>query len=160
ECRIQNNFDPTKPQHLRDARHAHLQVILNRNSRLYFDCHDSFEIDEDGAGEVDCYFKRSYVRPAVPESLRAKVFPLVLNYEVHSAELDTWSRQRISLFGEQSPSTSTPRFLPTVEMMHCRPGNAGPRILFITRAWDPFDNPDRSDAKVAERIICNDARAR
>ena len=33
-------------QHLRDARHAHLRVVLNRSVRLHYDTFDGCEIDE------------------------------------------------------------------------------------------------------------------
>ena len=47
---------------IRDARHAHLIVIINRNIKLYYDCHNNHEIDETAACKVDCYFKRSYAQ--------------------------------------------------------------------------------------------------
>src|SRR5947199_349563 len=76
ECRRLNYFDATKPQHLRDAGRAHLPVIVNGEVKLFYDTHDSYEIDEGAAGEVDLYFKRSYAHARIPEHLRAKVFPL------------------------------------------------------------------------------------
>ncbi len=50
---------------IRDARHAHLIVIINRNIKLYYDCHDNHEIDETAACKVDCYFKRSYAQSKI-----------------------------------------------------------------------------------------------
>jgi len=85
ECNNQSYFDASKPQHLRDARHAHLLVVVNRDTKVYYDCHDSYEIDEHVAEYVNCYFKRSYARPKVPELLKDKVFPLGLNYELYPA---------------------------------------------------------------------------
>ena len=77
EFRNQNHFDPTKPQHLRSAREAHLLVVVNGNTRLYYDCHDSHEIDENAAAEVDFYFKRSYATTRIPDTLSRKCFRLV-----------------------------------------------------------------------------------
>src|SRR5689334_20396743 len=71
ECRKRNFFDATRAQHLRDAKHAHLLVIINDEIKLYYDCHDSHEIDETAAGEVDCYFKRSYAQSRIPSSFRS-----------------------------------------------------------------------------------------
>ncbi|HXM36052.1 MAG TPA: hypothetical protein VN920_12745 [Pyrinomonadaceae bacterium] len=160
ECKKQNHFDLRKPQHLRDAKDTHLLVTVNHRIKLYYDCHDSYEIDEAIASEVDCYFKRSYQPSRVPDSLKAKVFSLGLNYPLYSAESDTLEQERRSAF-EQGWSNAEPLFRPMVENMHSAPTSLqDPGVLFITRAWDPADNPDRSDEKMAERIQINETRAR
>jgi len=161
ECRPANHFDATRPQHLRDARQMHLLVIANRNIRLYYDCHDSYEIDESAAGQVDCYFKRSFAESRIPDSLKSKVFPLGLNYEVYSNQIDSFEQQRVSSFQAQSHDPDGLRFRPTVEKMQAVPNCRLERgVLFITRAWDPYDHPDRSEEKIAERIHINETRAR
>ena len=160
ECRNKDFFDATKPQHLRDAKHAHLLVILNDEIKLYYDCHDSHEIDETAAGEVDCYFKRSYAQSRIPGSISSTVFPLGLNYEVYPESVDSFEQQRLASRSQLSVP-EVPRFRPTVEKMHATPDSLPARgVLFITRAWDPFDHPDRSDEKIAERISINESRAR
>lgn len=161
ECRKQNYFDRTKSQHLRDARHAHLLVIINGNTRLYYDCHDSYEIDESAACEVDGYFKRSYAQTKIPDRHKPKVFPLGLNYEIYTTSFDGFEQQRLSSFRQQLSDPDEPQFRPNVENMHAAPNNLLVRgVLFITRAWDPFDHPDRSEEKVAERMRINETRAR
>jgi len=161
ECRNQNHFDPAKPQHLRDARQAHLLVIVNGNTKLYYDCHDSHEIDESAAAEVDCYFKRSYAKAAIPDDLRPKVFSLGFNYEIYPATCDSLEQQRLSSFPSQLTEPDEPQFRPNVENMHAGPNMLlARRVLFMTRAWDPFDHPDRSQEKIAERICINETRAR
>ena len=57
ECIIDNAYDMTKPQHLRDAKFAHLLVVMNGSIRLYYDNHDSDEIDGDVSEGVGCYFR-------------------------------------------------------------------------------------------------------
>lgn len=161
-CRPRDLFDANRPQHLRDARKMYLLVIVNRDVRLYYDCHDSYEIDESASEQVDCYFKRSYAPSRIPDSLKPKVFPLGFNYELYSDEIDSFEQQRLSSFRPQSSDPSDrPRFRPTVENMQAAP-NGGPArgVLFITRVWDPYDDPDRSAEKIAERIQINETRAR
>ncbi len=84
-----------KPQHLHDARLAHLSIVLNDSLKLYYDVHDSWEIDEEKLHQVDYYFKRSFA-PAWLEALnlgeqRAKIFPLGLNYPVYPSHRDIWA---------------------------------------------------------------------
>ncbi|MEK6336561.1 MAG: glycosyltransferase [Acidobacteriota bacterium] len=138
ECNQQNYFDATKAPHLRDAKHAHLTVIVNAGIKFYYDCHDSYEINEAAAGEVDCYFKRSYAPTMIPDSLRAKVFPLGLNYALFSGKFDRFEQQRLAAFEPELNNESyKQQFRPTVENMHAVPnGSHDPRVLFITRAWD------------------------
>jgi hypothetical protein len=161
ECRKLDHFDARRPQNLRDARRTHLRVIVNRNINLYYDCHDSYEIDESMAEQVDCYFKRSYARSGIPDSLSSKVFPLGLNYELYSDEIDSFEHQRFSSFRPRLRDPDKPGFRPTVENMQAVPNFSLERgLLFITRVWDPYDHPDRSEEKVAERIRINETRAR
>jgi hypothetical protein len=160
ECKKQDDFDLSKPQHLRDASHTHLLVIVNRRIRLYYDCHDSYEIDEPAAQEVDCYFKRSYAQSKLTASLKNKVFPLGLNYELYPAEFDDFARDRHSVFEPASSTATAPLFRPTIENMHSLPDRQALGILFMTRAWDPYDHPDRAKEKIEERVLINETRAR
>src|SRR5256885_17175399 len=43
-CR-ENIMDKTKDHHLWDAKLSHLKVIIDGESALYYDTHDSFEVD-------------------------------------------------------------------------------------------------------------------
>jgi len=159
ECRKQNFLEPLKPQHLRDARHAHLLVIVNGSIKLYYDCHDSYEIEESAVRDVDYYFKRSYTQSTIDPSLKEKVCPLGLNYPVFPAECDNFETERLSTFPTQS--SPQPVFRPTVENIQAVPNKFTQlRALFITRAWDPADNADRSIEKMVERVQLNETRAR
>jgi hypothetical protein len=161
QYRKQSLFDAAQPQHLRHARRAHLLVIINGNVKLYYDSHDSFEIDEGVACDVDCYFKRSYAQSKIPDCFKSRVFPLGLNYPVYPASFDSFEKQRLSFFGRQLSEAVERQFRPTVENMHADPNSLLARgVLFMTRAWDPFDHPDRSEEKIAERICINKTRAR
>jgi hypothetical protein len=166
QCLIDNAIDMSKPQHLRDARLAHLLVVVNGSVKLYYDNHDSDEVDADAAEGVDCYFKRSYSRPRIPESVTSKVFPLGLNYPLYSDEVDALESERIRAFARGSillnrpDARRMPSFRPTPVNMHCAPlETLPPKVLFMTRAWDPFDHEDRSDDKAKERILLNETRA-
>jgi hypothetical protein len=72
ECLVDNVIDINKSQHLRHARLAHLLVVVNGSVRLYYDNHDSDEIDGNALERVDYYFKRSYSRPRIPDSATSK----------------------------------------------------------------------------------------
>src|SRR5205085_23804 len=156
-----SHLNKSRPQHLRDAARTHLRVIVNGRLELHYDCHDSYEIDEVAAAEVDCYFKRSYAPFEIRPSLRARVFPLGLNYEVYGNERDEFEKQRLSSFPGPATNENELPFRPTVENIEALPNyDLEPRLLFITRAWDPYDHPDRSAEKIEERIRINETRAR
>jgi hypothetical protein len=166
ECLAGIAFDMSKPQHLRDARLAHLLVVVNGSVKLYYDNHDSDEIDCDVAEGVDSYFKRSYSRPRIPDSVTSKVFPLGLNYAIYPDCFDALESARVRAFAQGSSplnapdSRGMPLFRPTPANMHSAPVETlPPKVLFMTRAWDPSDRADRSDEKVRERIRVNETRA-
>src|SRR5262245_43788320 len=94
ECHVPGVIAMARPQHLRDARLAHLMVVVDEAVRLYYDNHDSDEIDVDAAGRVDFYFKRSFSRLHLPSGLEDKVFPFGLNYELHPDFVDTLESER------------------------------------------------------------------
>jgi hypothetical protein len=155
ECEKQDLFDPAKPQHLRDAKETHLLVIVNEKLKLYYDCHDSYEIDEPAAREVDYYFKRSYQPSSIAEPFKKKVFPLGLNYAVYPADFDAFEEERLATLGE----TRQPAFRFTVQPPPTfADDDLEPKALFITRVWDPLDNPKRSPEKNAERRQLNETR--
>ena len=148
ECRRRDYYDVTKPQYLRDAARAHLLVIVNGKIKLYYDAHDSYEIEENAARDADFYFKRSYAPCNIPSALKTKIHPLGFNYPVYTTGPDCFELQRALVF-ERASSNSSNRFRPTFE--NIRPtlrGALRPKILFMTRAWDPFDDPERTDEKI------------
>src|SRR5689334_14312612 len=77
--------DPSRPEHLRDARHAHVSLILEGSIRVHYDLHDSWEVEDEYLEQSDYYFKRSY-SPRLLENSGVnhnKIHPLGLFYEVH-----------------------------------------------------------------------------
>jgi hypothetical protein len=170
---IRDHAPRAGPQHLRTARDYHLRVVVNRRIALYYDVHDSWEVDEQDVQHVDFYFKRSY-DPArlssLPAALRGKIHPLGLNYSLFPDGVDWFGLVRnlrlargarklseaARALGVSDPFAFTPR----VGVMWSPPDDrAIPRALFMTRAFDPNDQTDRSQAKKDEREWLNDERA-
>lgn len=151
-------------QHLRDARHAHLRVVLNGSVRLHYDTFDGCEIDEEYFAQCDFYFKRSYderyLRAQGYDT--ARILPLGLYYEVYP---DHYEARRIaralSLWsGAADFVRKTIKTLPTIRTMQALPDYmAPPRILFNVKAFDPHNDPDRVAAKAEERMQINEMRA-
>jgi hypothetical protein len=165
-------YDANKPTFLRQARKTHLRVVLDNQRVLYYDEHDSFEIDPEVLQEVDFYFKRSYADAEV-KKLREnfKVFPLGLNYPVYCGGFDRFSLERATLQEGLEVYRSVLRGLgvdyilgnrrygvPRLGRMEAYPDlTAGPRALFIAGAWNPGDA--HSKQKSDEREYINNMRA-
>jgi hypothetical protein len=163
--------DPARPPHLRDAWRAHLQVVVNDRLKLFYDVHDSFEIDELALARSDAYFKRSYAPHfARTPAYRGKVFPLGLNYHVFDDAADPFDLQRMALEDSWSERLVTALrytgldrwlplvYLPRVSNTQGHPDyTAEPRALFMTRAYAPEAAP--SPEKAAERERLNAMRA-
>jgi hypothetical protein len=161
--------------HLNNAGHAHLDVLLDGDVRIHFDTHDSVEIAEEELDHCDFYFKRSYSTAYVEtlrENQRQKVLPLGLNYLVLPDRVDRFSIGRsLSLDGVSAPARSAFKqaldvrnllgFQPRLARMESQPDlNAPPKVLFQVAAYDPFDDPNRSQDKIDERMFINQMRAR
>ena len=161
--------------HLRDAGHAHLDVVIDGATRMHFDTHDSMEIATGELDECEVYFKRSYspeVVDALPEAQRSKVVPLGLNYRVLPDDIDVFAIQRALKLGKglraklsacrQALDTSgLIRHEPRLSRMESPPAlDAPPRVLFLVAAYDPYEDPDRSFDKIDDRMTINDMRAR
>jgi hypothetical protein len=170
--RRENIYDKNKPIFLRDARMTHLKVVLDNRRVLYYDEHDSFEIDPEVLREVDFYFKRSYADAEVTQLCENfKVFPLGLNYLVYCDGFDRFSLERASLQEGLEVYRSVLRGLgvdyilgnrrygiPRLARMEAYPDlTAEPRVLFIAQAWNPEDahTKEKSD----EREYINNMRA-
>jgi hypothetical protein len=163
------------PPHLKDAGHAHLDVVLEGNVRLHFDTHDAEEIATDELETCDFYFKRSYapdVVAALPPNQRKRVFPLGLNYRVLPDRVDPFAiRRGIRLTGISRTSALAVKqacdirnylgYQPRLALMHSAIDFAAePRVLFLAAAYDPYDDPRRDAQKIQDRINVNENRAR
>jgi hypothetical protein len=160
--------------HLRGADHAHLDVVVEGRLRLHFDTHDAQEIALGELEDCDFYFKRSYL-PAAVASLevhqRGKVLPLGLNYRVLPDSRDIFALRRgLSMTGVSRASFSALKhafdtrnrfgFQPRLSHMEAAPDlEASPNVLFLVAAYDPYDDPHRSQEKIDDRICINETRA-
>jgi len=155
---------PTRVQHLRDARHAHVRVLVNGALRLHYDTFDGREIDEEYLAQCDYYFKRSYDEPYLKNQGydTAKIKPLGLYYEVYP---DRFERRRIRRALALSQGLAdfvrkTVKSIPTIRSMQALPDyDAPPRILFNVKAFDPHNEPERTLEKTEERVQINEMRA-
>jgi hypothetical protein len=161
--------------HLKDAGHAHLDALVDGKLRLHFDTHDAQEIALGELDGCDFYFKRSFL-PAVVASLpanqRGKVLPLGLNYRVLPDVADPFAvRRGLALTGLSRATLSACRqaldvhnrfgFLPRLSQMELPPDlGAAPNVLFLVAAYDPYDDPARSQEKIDDRVFINETRAR
>jgi hypothetical protein len=161
--------------HLKDASHAHLDAVLDEHIRIHFDTHDAEEVPLRELEDCHVYFKRSYSQAVVrslPRELRGKVRPLGLNYRVLPDGMDLHAvRRALSLSGWSAQTLATCKqavdinnwfgFQPRMQLMQAPPNpRAEPNVLFLVAAYDPYDDPARSDAKIADRISINETRAR
>lgn len=161
--------------HLREAGHAHLDAVVDGRLRLHFDTHDAHEIALGELDHCDFYFKRSYLPAAVgslPANQRRKVLPLGLNYRVLPDVADIPAiRRGLSMAGISRGTLSTIKqaldihnrfgFQPRQSQMESAPDlKAPPNVLFLVAAYDPYDDPARSQEKIDDRISINETRAR
>lgn len=164
--------DTTTVQHLRNGGQAHLRVILNNSLRLHYDAHDSWEIDEEYLSKADFYFKRSFSSSHLRNLGKdcQKIHPLGLNYRVYPSSLDKFAllrsmalvdkEKKLLEFARSLNLFNGIRFTPRVHIMESLPDyNVPPKILFMVRAWNPYDDPDRLKEKIEERICINETRA-
>jgi hypothetical protein len=161
--------------HLRDAGHAHLDAVVDGKLRLHFDTHDAQEIALGELDNCDLYFKRSYLQAvvnALPAAHRRKVVPLGLNYRVLPDVTDSFAvRRALSMTGLSSATLFAFKqacdvnnrfgFQPRLTQMESAPDpRAAPNVLFLVAAYDPYDDPARSQEKIDDRISINETRAR
>ncbi len=169
--------EASKPQHLRNAAATHTLVLVGNTTRLFYDTHDAPEIDEQAAIASDLYFKRSFDPDLIPKPLAAKIRPLGLNYAVYMDGFDRFElqrviaelrsgREKIALLTRLATrgfdmQAAAQGYRPNVSSMHAAPASAdAPRVLFMARAWDPADQPDRSPQQREARAEINEMRAR
>jgi hypothetical protein len=161
--------------HLRDAGHAHLDALIGEKLRLHFDTHDAEELACSELENCHFYFKRSYaaaVVNALPPEQRGKVLPLGLNYRVlpdvpdlfavrRALSLTGLSAATLAAFKQALDSNNRLGFQPRIRVMEAAPDlHADPNVLFLVAAYDPYDDPSRSQEKIDDRILINETRAR
>ena len=166
------------PQYLQNASKAHLKVILNTPERsglnLHFDNHDAMEIDKDDLNACHVYFKRSFSKSYIASHHQAhqhKILPLGLNYLVYPDHPDYLAIQRYAsiekrlsrkISGVVSELDWRNHFIfrPRIRDIISKPRPADPpKVLFMTKAYDPYDIPNRPPEKIKERDANNEFRA-
>jgi hypothetical protein len=160
-------------QHLADAGEAHLRVLVNGRIRLHYDFHDAHELNADNVDACDFYFKRSYLPEYVGNLPRGreKVFPLGLNYSVlpdhadplalrRGLALSSGARQKLLATIDALDGGNVVRYNARLRDLEALPDlDAPPKVLFLVTAYDPHDNPGRSQQKVEEFTAINETRA-
>jgi len=154
-----------------DYRFFNAKVIVNNEITLCYDTHDWNWIDEKILGESDFYFKRSYDENYV-SSLKEKdkIFPLGLNYLVSNSTMDLFKIQRAKFYGGkqklktvikemQKPDTFGKKAeAEQINNLEAFPDfGVDPKIIFMTRVWNPQNIEDKKQKKAVENI--NETRA-
>ena len=159
--------------HLRDARLAHCSVIVNQKIRLYYDMHDSWEVDDEALKYHDIYFKRSFYPDRLSKQFDDyhKIRPYGLNYEVVANPVDLFALQRsvlsrnarelLTSVGWSTGLADLWQFIPTMKRMEMSPPiNESGNIIFMARTWDPDEDMEYIDtARRADRDKINRMRA-
>jgi hypothetical protein len=159
-----NLIDNSKAPHLRNSRFAHLSVIVNDKVKLHYDTHDSWEIDEEYLAEADHYFKRSILPNQLQFSEKSykKIHPLGLNYLVYPNGFDLFHLRRILTLlntDELREAIRSFGFIPSVDKMWSSPDfDLEPKVLFMAKAYDPYDISIQTKDKREERIQINETR--
>jgi len=158
-------------QHLRDAALAILVVELEGGCKIVYDTHDSWEVNQELLASSKLYFKRSYQPQLLRENVTEhhKVRPLGLNYLVYPATFDSndmWRNLRISKGKSKLQmlrsinAMNKIKFTPNTENMWALPDSKiEPKVLFMVRAFDPYNSADRNQDKMDQRNEINESRA-
>ncbi|WP_200389806.1 hypothetical protein [Thiocapsa imhoffii] len=170
------NIQTSMPRHVRVFNAHPLTVTLNKRYRLCYDTHDSWEIERKTLDDCDFYFKRSCSLDMY-KSLGldcSKIYPLGLNYRVLPNDIDLSHilrqvdiKDAIEIYSEtiytalaKWTGDSYKYFVPTEMNMSQEPVvNGEPKVLFMARTWDPYDDVKRSKEKIEMRCAVNESRA-
>jgi len=128
------------------SRDSLLRVVLNGETVLCYDTHDSDRLDEQALEEVDYYFKRGFLAEHRRRHNGAKVFPLGLFYPVYSTSPDFSRARRVLAFASGferlkrlikslvlQEQRNVRDFVPLPRLTQV------PRVLFLARVWDPME---------------------
>ena len=173
---IQNvhTFDNRKPPHLRNARLTHCKVILNDQITLFYDIHDSWEVDEEELEKCDHYFKRSYSTEKLKDLgiIAKKIHPLGLNFWSFLDQFDPYHmrrtlkvsvnlKTRIFYLLYSFPFFDTLSQTVRLSKMQIFPDIfEKPKIFFLVKAFDPDQISDHTPDKIKEREEINETRAK
>ena len=164
--------DKKENQDNQDSKHFHLNVTINDCIKVNYDTKDGWPINPEMLESSDYYFKRSF-SPKLIERLgvhQKKIFPLGMNYAVFPNGFDKFAFQRHFVLsrGVQKAASALRqtfffnhfRFTPRLSIMQSFPDyTAPPKIIFMVKAFDPYDMPGRSEEQIEERQQINGIRA-
>lgn len=158
---------------------SRLDVVLDGQARLVYDLADGGAIAPgEGIEEADVYFKRSYGQAAASHPEAGKIYPLGLNYPVygpgdwhvrrlwwsaaglrpHNAASVATRMVRLSRVASWLTRANGGRHSSWVDRFTAPPEPApDPRVLFLTRTWDPATATHATTAD--ERRAMNALRA-
>jgi hypothetical protein len=155
----------------RPQRNMHIRVILNDNINLFYDTSDGHKIHINDLNESQYYFKRSYF-PKYIKSLgeKKKVLPFGLNYAVFPNNYDKFAIKRNFTFSKGVRKVAhllytvdlknRLGFAPRINLMHALPDySAKPKIIFMVKAFNPYDYTERPKHEIEERMQINATRA-
>ncbi|MBW4049349.1 MAG: hypothetical protein HIU89_15935 [Proteobacteria bacterium] len=167
------NMIASAEPHLRDARLSHCSVLVNKKYRIYYDMHDSWEVDEEALGKHDFYYKRSFQPDRYSKTFHGfqKLRAYGLNYEVVSDPVDIFALQRsllarstrefLTAMGWATGLANLWQFVPSLSRMETPPPIDAPTtVLFMARTWDPNESSSELDTKrKIDRDAINQMRA-
>jgi hypothetical protein len=150
-----------------------LLLLINKNIKVFYETSDGNQVNPDLLAGVDFYFKRSYepeyLDRTIKSELRQKILPLGFNYDILTNQLDFFKIKRDFHFRSTflsklqsliSNSIITRTFRPKIKFLHQKPTDCQePRILFMVRAWDPYNVPNPTPYNIAQCLTINETRA-
>jgi hypothetical protein len=166
--------DLSVPVTERWAGHESYNLIAAINgTRIAYNTHDAAWTDPVLVRSTDFCFKRSFdanwIRKNLPTADQPKVFPLGLNYQVESSGFDRFKIQRANLYAGRERIRTLLKGLAVdrllrhgaverLQSMESLPSpDQDPRVLFMTRVWDPDLLEDQSQRDVIRDL--NESRA-
>jgi hypothetical protein len=170
-----NLINENLPVHIKDAKAYHCQVVLNDQISLYYDLHDSWEIDEEALKKCDLYFKRSFDEKALcgkyDNTVLKKIKPLGINFwavpdhfslfklKRDLLSKDDFKRKFYHLLVASGVFDSQLQLTRISDLETIPDTDQEPKIFFITRTWDPHPENKYSEKKEKERKEINEKRA-
>jgi len=147
-----------------------LKLILNENTRIYYDMVDAHSVDENNLEWSDFYFKRSFNHD-IHSSISAKILPLDLNYMVKSNKLN-WQDlvrtyqlssgvERVKACIRELDIHNKISYLPRLNELQAQPNIDVPfNVLFMCRLWEPEkdDHWQLTKEQQEDRIEINNVR--
>lgn len=168
-----NTFDNNKAPHLRNAKLTHCKAIINKQITLFYDMHDSWEVDMEELKKCDHYFKRSYSPEKLNKlgSVSQKVHPFGLSiwsfldkfdpdHLKRSLKVNAKLRSRLFYLLYSFPFLDKISQTVRLSKLQVFPNiYEQPKVFFLVKAFDPGQISDHTADKIKEREEINETRA-